>query len=914
VGWFNFNTVLQDGSIVVAAVVALVAFLLYTWAALKLLTRTVYRNTFLGRVRALIRVIRFITFGIGRASIYRAACMWTEGELLRPRPDTPDRYRCGSDEEYREKYDIYRRDRREWLKAARRQLGNLMSGTENKPRKIVVPTCFDLFDNEDEIRRYFVARTADAPPFDDNIGAFHSRVEVTEGFIAPLHLLAGLLSHADDDWKPILDNYGAIMVRATDPLEYGIRSLQTFLFNCWLLWGPSIPVCTCDQWIGHSHLQFGYGDENNSIPLRIESGEYPYASPWPPPMGRGGGYPVLAVQASVTGRITWAPDVGVRGFTPAQQPSGGHEDMRLLLVADGIDRPGGTPAMVAQRYYSAYLWVIFLICDEHGQPLEPDRWRNMLTFFEHGNIAEEYTYDALKRQLAHKARYSIERILRDEPTLTVRYACAIDDSGCGSRIAFPPPAGQSIKDIVFDSGWAARLDRDGVRRVHSEPPADGSYSTCHLPEVLAEYPKGPERRVTVYTDESPTEVTFVDLTASPDHIRTFTEFYSTLYVEAFPDPDERDSLGNMIDYLGLRERGWYGRNNYHILLAMAGDRPVGGSIVDYLADAAAGVIEFLLVAPEARRGGLGRRLLDETERVLAQDALRGGGRLGAVLAEINDPMAPTAKDDNLDPADRALVWHRWGYAGLDFPYRQPALSAGQQAVTNLIMIAKPMRQDWQDGLPAETVRCAVSEYMRLAMRIKEPAASPDYVEMAGYLAGRAAVPTIPLDGYVGRAPASLRITPAHDFIEAAAYCREAAEAGELPVAAERVLAADHVWWVRGDEGAVGVAAVFRLADGGFAGHLALTGASAAVRRLVVARMEDRMLHDHPVGRGWYVWLGKTAVAGPFREIGCQEVTAEPPIRLLYKPYGRNYGTVHPATDEVVRVIEELTPSSEGNAS
>jgi GNAT superfamily N-acetyltransferase len=880
VGWANFNTALQDGSIVVAAAAAVVAFLLYTWSALTLLTRTVYRNAFLGRIRALIRVIRFMTFGVGRPSMYRAACMWAEGELLRPRPEIPDRYRYKSDEEYRRDSAEYKLDRREWLKSARRQLGNLMSGAPDTTRKIVVPTCFDLFKNEDEIRRYFVARSADRYAFDDHVGAFHSRVEVTEGFIAPLHLLAGLLSHADDDWKPILDTYGTIMVRASDPLEYGIRSFQTFLFQCWLLWGPSIPVCTCDQWTGHSHLQFGYGDENNSIPLRIESGEYAYASPWPPRVGPQGGYPVLAVQASVTGRITGSPDIGERGFTPAQQPPGGPDAMQLVLVADGIDRPGGTPAMVAQRYYSAYLWVIFLICDEHGQPLEPDRWRNLLTFFEHGNIAEEYTYDALKRQLAHKARYSIERILRDEPTLTVRYACAIDDSGCGSPIAFPPPTGKSIKDIVFDSGWAARLNRDGLRRVYGEPPADGSYSTCHLPEVLAEYPKRPERKATVNAQE----VTFVDLTASPDDVRTFTEFYSTLYVEAFPDPDERDSLGNMIDYLGLRERGWYGRSNYHILLAMVGERPVGGSIVDYLAEAEVGVIEFVLVAPEARRGGLGRQLLAETERLLAEDARRAGGTLGAVLAEINDPMVPTSKDDNVDPTDRALIWHRWGYAGLDFPYRQPALSAEQEAVTNLIMTAKPLRQDWRDGLPSATVRCAVSEYLRLAMRIKEPAASPDFAEMASYLAGRAVVPTIPLDAYVGHATDALRITSVHG-------------------------AGTYAWRVEGDGGVEGTAAVFRLADGGFAGQVTLTEASAEVLRPVVARMEDRMLHDRPVGRGWYVRVEQATDVCPFREIGCEPV-AEEPIRLLYKPYGRSYGAARPATAEVARVVAELTPPRE----
>jgi GNAT superfamily N-acetyltransferase len=898
VGWLS--AVIQEVYPGIVVIVAFAAFILYTRPAFGLLTRTVYRNAPLGRTRALIRVLRFSTFGIRRASFYHAACLWTEVGLLRPRPARPDRYECDSDEEYRAQYDEYRVQRKEWLRAARRQLGNLMAGAGDKPRKIVVPTCFDLFRNEDEIRRYFVVRSADSPASEDASVAFHSRVEVTEGFIAPLHLLAGLISHAGDEWKPVLDNYGAIMVRPADPLDYDVRALQTFLFTCWLLWGPSIPICTCDQWTGRSHLQFGYGDENNSIPLRIEVGDHPYTDPWPPAGGQHGGYPVLAVQASVTGRIMWAQDVGVRGFTPAQQPSGaGHK--QLLLLADGVDRPGGTPAMVAQRYYSAYIWVIFLICDQQGRPLERDRWRNMLTFFEHGNIAEEYTFDALKRQLAHKARFSIERILRDEPTLTLRYACAIDESGCGSRIEYPPPAGRSIKDIVFDSGWAEGLDRDGVRRVHAEPPTDGSYSACHLPEVLAEYPKGSRPRASLDPADVDGGLTFTDLTAAPEDIRTLVDFYTTLYVDQFPDPDERESLDNMIHYLGLRERGWYGRNNYHILLAAHDGRLVGGSVVDYLAEPDVGMIEFLLVAPGARRSGLGRRLLAETERLLADDARRHGQRLGAVLAEMNDPLAPTAKDDSVDPTDRALIWHRWGYAGLDFPYRQPALSAEQEAVTNLIMIAKPIRADWRAALPAETVRLAVHEYLRLAMRIANPTDSPDYVEMAEYLAGLPAVPTIDLARYVGRGPATLRITAVSgpgdpDFAVASARCG-------LPVPAEEFAAGrHHLWWVRG-ESTEGAAVVYRLGGGGFVGRVTLTGDLHALS-LVLARMEDRILHDRPGTAGWYLWLSRTADSGPFGELGWQQV-ADGQVRLLFKPYGRRYRAAGPTEEAVRAVLDEL---------
>ncbi len=47
--------------------------------------------------------------------------------------------------------------------------------------------------------------------------------------------------------------------------------VQRFEFFCWLLWGPSIPACTCKRWRGSFiALQYGYGDENNSFPLLLE--------------------------------------------------------------------------------------------------------------------------------------------------------------------------------------------------------------------------------------------------------------------------------------------------------------------------------------------------------------------------------------------------------------------------------------------------------------------------------------------------------------------------------------------------------------------------------------------------------------------------------------------------------------------
>ncbi len=92
----------------------------------------------------------------------------------------------------------------------------------------------------------------------------------------------------------------------------------------------------------------------------------------------------------------------------------------------------------------------------------------------------------------------------------------------------------------------------------------------------------------------------IALDASPASISLLEQFYSTIYVDAFPDPNERELLGNMVEYLQRRQAGWFGSNSYHILVAVHENRPVAGVVGDYLHLPNSGVIEFLTVAPELR--------------------------------------------------------------------------------------------------------------------------------------------------------------------------------------------------------------------------------------------------------------------------------------------------------------------------
>ena len=104
---------------------------------------------------------------------------------------------------------------------------------------------------------------------------------------------------------------------------------------------------------------------------------------------------------------------------------------------------------------------------------------------------------------------------------------------------------------------------------------------------------------------APAEPEVRDLGAGAADLEILQLFYEDLYTAAFPDPDERESLANMKRYLELKASGWYGANNYHVRVLVDGGHTAAGSVSDYLAGPNTGVIEFLVVAPDARRRGLG---------------------------------------------------------------------------------------------------------------------------------------------------------------------------------------------------------------------------------------------------------------------------------------------------------------------
>lgn len=442
------------------------------------------------------------------------------------------------------------------------------------------------------------------------------------------------------------------------------------------------------------------------------------------------------------------------------------------------------------------------------------------------------------------------------------------------------------------------------------------------------------RRIPVDGESSfrdhPVSLEFRDLTSDPADLTLLAAFYNDVYIAGFPDPDERESLENMQNYLRLKRDGWYGANNYHILIAVEGGRPVACSISDYLSQPNAGVIEFLLVDTRLRSRGLGRQLHDATETLLLADSLRAGqDRLNCIAIEMNDPYRLDPADDNMDPFARARLWGRWGYGALGFPYIQPALSDDQGPVEYLILGAKPLDPQLRLGFPPALVRSIVAGYLRWAMRIDDPEADPTFQDMSADLIRRNSVSWTPFGVYLGDDPARpLHVREVTSIADADFAALMQLYRGSFPPGpaaidesafeqalqtrspanpVDREAGLYHLWAVRdfADSPAAGLASFFSFPAGGFVGYVALEPPLRGLWRLplLIARMEEQMIRDcGPVGGWFFETTRRSPTDAALRRLGFHRLQVdyvspshavlggtdpgEQSLSLYFKPLGR----------------------------
>jgi hypothetical protein len=113
--------------------------------------------------------------------------------------------------------------------------------------------------------------------------------------------------------------------------------------------------------------------------------------------------------------------------------------------------------------------------------------------------------------------------------------------------------------------------------------------------------------------------------------------------------------------------------------------------------------EYLYVDPSVRKGGIGKALLEKTDRILSSWGVR------FVFAEINDPevMSPELilkdRESGISPEQRLRFWKKCGYEGIDAPYIQPPLTDGLDAVFHLRIAIKQLGGTFASSVPSPSL-------------------------------------------------------------------------------------------------------------------------------------------------------------------------------------------------------------------
>ncbi len=540
------------------------------------------------------------------------------------------------------------------------------------------------------------------------------RIRVTEAYVTPTCLLSGLLAKYEESWEDFIKSFvsTAYISDKDDATANNILSDELYLTFAWLLWGPSYEIEYSDFWDGL--CQVSYGDESNSFPAFvdrdsqaldriqkkfIQNHEHRYGA-------------LLSTDIFLYEKHAFLTELRT-GIHPENAYFYDKiENSDASFAAQIVDFSHTTNYKAKKYYCTAYVWLLFEAVTSPAQSFRPE---TSLAFFEHANLADKATYTFLIETLIDKAFKHFRRIFEDGAFdgRSYRFICAFNE-GIHARFA-SRYAEEIAKGTPFAEALRTRLCIEPSRQ-----PAT----------VFAEYDRFFDRNQGLHFSE-----------VSIDDKASLTElghFYTEIYMECFPDVDERESFDNLLHYLARAKDAKDYR--YHIILAKDDEENiVAGGIFDYFVESNTGMIEFIAVKPALQSAGFGTKMYEQIRAVLTADANRYGHKTPEHLfCEIDSPEYSKA-----NVRKYLYFWNKNHYKHLDFSYVQPALSVEKEPVTGL-WLNVTMLHSTEGTIDGETVLSVLRSYMKFCMQIEHPEENTEYIRMEKEIRSRGKIPLLPI--------------------------------------------------------------------------------------------------------------------------------------------------------------------------
>jgi hypothetical protein len=557
---------------------------------------------------------------------------------------------------------------------------------------------FDYFSNP-KVKKTFGI-------MDDKI-SWVLKIHIEEAYVTPTCLLTGLLSRFEENWGEFIKRYvsTAYIAESEEAKDKNksnaILTSELYYTFAWLLWGPSYEINYKNYWAGL--CQVSYGDESNSIPAVANMETNVIAKLQKEFIENKGNRYGSLVSATMSIFENKAYYKSIRNIVnPENTYFYNKIENGPYSFAAQIEDLDVCDTYKAKKYYcTAYVWLLFELEDEDHFTFRPEY---SIAFFEHANLTDKVSYHFLIETLIDKSvRHFTDIFSKPEyEGRTYRFVCALNDEITASFY-------KRYKTIM-DSKNA--IGKKFKARILLEPKHTPAAAFLAYDEYFS----------------ASNMLSYVEVSLKErDTISEFGRFYTDIYMENFPDTDERESFDNMLLYLKNAETAEQYR--YHIILAKDdNDNIVGGGIFDYFVGTNSGVIEFIAVKSDLQSSGVGTSIYKHILNVMEYDAKKTSRRkLDYVFCEIDAPGF-----NKLNNGKYLHFWNKQKFWRLDFTYIQPSLSPSQSPVHGLWFVISPQTSDLPE-IQGEFISRVIYDYLKYAMQIDDPETHPDYIKMKNEL-------------------------------------------------------------------------------------------------------------------------------------------------------------------------------------
>ena len=193
-----------------------------------------------------------------------------------------------------------------------------------------------------------------------------------------------------------------------------------------------------------------------------------------------------------------------------------------------------------------------------------------------------------------------------------------------------------------------------------------------------------------------------------DDYEIFKSFYNSIYVRAFENEDERESLDSIINQNGrFRQLKTQIDAEHYCIVAVMGNKPVGGLIANVFVECHSSFMEFIAVDELLRSRGIGDGLIKAFKNFIDSDF--GFGSVLHFFFEVENPYKmPEAIFDSC--MKRIRHWVKRGAKRVSIDYLQPALSSDKSEVDYLYLcyFANPETMQIEANILRAALECFFS--------------------------------------------------------------------------------------------------------------------------------------------------------------------------------------------------------------